>query len=132
MPRPASPQLTDAEQRIMDVLWERGEASVRQLTEALEAAHGLAYTTVLTTVRIMAEKGHVTFRKDGRAHIYAPAVSRSGAQKSALGRLVDNLFSGSPQALAQHLIEDEKLSLDDIEALRAHLIEQQGRKEDGK
>lgn len=129
MPRTASPQLTDAEQRIMDVLWDRGEASVRELTEALEAAHGLAYTTVLTTVRIMAEKGHVSFRKEGRAHIYAPAVSRNGAQKSALGRLVDNLFSGSPQALAQHLIEDEKLTLEDIEALRAHLIDLQDGKE---
>ena len=127
MARPASPQLTDAEQRIMSVLWDRGEASVRALTDALEPEHGLAYTTVLTTVRIMADKGYVGFRKDGRAHIYHPLLSREGAQTKALGSLVKSLFGGSPQSLAQHLVKDDQLTLEDIEALRAELL----RKDDG-
>ncbi len=122
MSRPPSPQLTKAEQRIIAVLWEMGEASVRDLTNALSAAHGLAYTTVLTTVRIMTDKGYVDFRKEGRAHIYRPVLSREGAQRQALGSLVKSLFEGSPQRLAQHLINDEKLSLEDIEALRADLL----------
>jgi predicted transcriptional regulator len=122
MARPASPQLTDAEQRIMDVLWDKGEASVRTLTDALAADHGLAYTTVLTTIRIMTDKGYVGFRKDGRAHIYQPLLSREGAQTRALGSLVKALFGGSPQRLAQHLVENEQLSLEDIEALRAELL----------
>jgi BlaI family penicillinase repressor len=78
MARTASPTLTEAEHRIMSVLWTRGEASVRELTDALEPVYGLAYTTVLTTVRIMADKGYVSFRKEGRAHIYAPALSQEG------------------------------------------------------
>ena len=122
MARPASLQLTDAEQRIMSVLWDRGEASVRMLTDTLEAEHGLAYTTVLTTVRIMADKGYVGFRKDGRAHIYRPLLTREGAQKKALGSIVKSLFGGSPQRLAQHLVEDEQLTLEDIEALRDELL----------
>ncbi|WP_300545494.1 BlaI/MecI/CopY family transcriptional regulator [Maricaulis sp.] len=130
MARPASPQLTDAEQRIMAVLWQRGEASVRDLTDALEAEHGLAYTTVLTTIRIMTGKGYVGFRKEGRAHIYRPLLSREGAQKKALGSLVRSLFGGSPQELAQHLVKDEQLTLEDIEALRAELLRSQGGEED--
>lgn len=122
MARSASPQLTEAEQRIMDVLWEAGEASVRQLTDALHNVHGLAYTTVLTTIRIMTDKGYVDFRKEGRAHIYRPLLSRSGARKRALGTLVSSLFDGSAQSLAQHLVDDDQLTLEDIEALRETLL----------
>ena len=120
MARKASPELTPAEQRIIDVLWSRGEATVRELTEAL-SEHQLAYTTVLTTVRIMSEKGYVTHRKAGRAHVYRALVSRTGARRRALGTLLASLFDGSPVRLAQHLIEDEQLTLEDIEALRAQL-----------
>jgi BlaI family penicillinase repressor len=123
MSRPPSPQLTDAEHRIMAELWERGEASVRELTDALVLRYDLAYTTVLTTVRIMADKGYVDYRKEGRAHIFFPLLSREGAQRTAIRTLVKSLFGGSAQNLAQHLVEDEELSLDDIDALRAALIE---------
>lgn len=125
MPRPPSSRLTDAEQRIMNQLWEMGEASVRDLTEALQAKHGLAYTTVLTTIRIMSDKGYVRFRKEGRAHIYRPVLSREGAQRSAIKSVVKSFFEGSPRRLAQHLVEDEKLSLEDIEALRSALLERE-------
>jgi BlaI family penicillinase repressor len=131
MARPASPQLTEAEQRIMSVLWQRGEASVRDLTDALEPDHGLAYTTVLTTVRIMADKGYVGFRKDGRAHIYRPLLTREGAQTRALGSVVKSFFGGSAQSLAQHLVKDDQLTLADIEALRAELLRKDGKAEDG-
>ncbi len=124
MPRSPSPQLTDAEHRIIAVLWERGEASVRDVTDALKPTHDLAYTTVLTTMKIMADKGYLGFRKEGRAHIYQPLISRDGARRRAVGSILSTLFDGSPRRLAQHLIEDEKLSLDDIEALRAALIDQ--------
>ena len=123
MPRPKSPQLTDAEHRIMPVLWERGEASVREVTEALEADHGLAYTTILTTMKIMAEKEYVAHRKEGRAFVYRPLLTRQGARRQALGTVLSSLFNGSPRSLAMHLVEDEKLSLEDIEALRRSLLE---------
>ncbi|WP_297731690.1 BlaI/MecI/CopY family transcriptional regulator [uncultured Maricaulis sp.] len=122
MARSASPQLTEAEQRIIAVLWDRGEASVREITDALSADHGLAYTTVLTTIRIMTDKGYVGFRKAGRAHIYTALLSRDGARSQALGSLVRSLFGGSTQSLAQHLVREEKLTLDDIEALRAEVL----------
>jgi len=122
MPRPPSPTLTEAESRIMAVLWVRGEVTVKDVTDALAAEHNLAYSTVLTTIRIMTQKGYVDFRKEGRAHIYRPVLSRDGAQKKALGSVVSSLFGGSPRNLAQHLVEDEQLTLDDIEALRAQLL----------
>lgn len=128
MARPASPQLTEAEQRIMDQLWTMGEASVRDLTAALEPEHGLAYTTVLTTVRIMADKGYVDFRKVGRAHLFRPRLSREGAQRKALGTLLGSLFGGSPKQLAQHLVSEDQLTLEDIEALRAELLSKQEKK----
>ena len=126
MARPTSTQLTDAEHRIMAVLWERDEASVREITDALAAEHGLAYTTVLTTVRIMLDKGYVGFRKVGRAHIYHPLITRQGARRKALGSLMQSLFDGSPKRLAQHLIDDEQLTLEDIEALRAEVSRRMG------
>lgn len=126
MARPASPQLTEAEQRIMAVLWARGEASVREITDALKAEFGLAYTTVLTTIGIMADKGYVDFRKAGRAHIYSARLSRDGARSQALGSLVRSMFGGSAQSLAQHLVREEKLTLDDIEALRAAVLAETG------
>lgn len=125
MPRPPSPHLTEAEQRIMTVLWARGEASVQDVTDALKARHALAYTTVLTTMRVMADKGYLGFRKEGRAHFYWPLIKQAGVRRKALRSLLTSFFDGSPQSLAQHLVDDEKLTLADIESLRARLIEQQ-------
>ena len=125
MGRPKTPQLTEAEQRIMAVLWEHGEASVRQVTEALHEAHGLAYTSVLTIMRIMSDKGYLAFRKEGRAYIYRPLLTRAGARRSALRSIVSSLFDGSAQSLAQHLVDDEQLTLDDIEELRTLLLQKE-------
>ncbi len=118
MARPKSQTLTKAEQRIMNVLWERGEANVRQITDQLAEKYGLAYTTILTTTRILADKGYVGFRKDGRSHVFSPLISKQAARSSALKNMLGNLFDGSPRLLAQHLIEDEDLSPEDIKALR--------------
>lgn len=121
MARPQSKTLTIAEQRIMHVLWETGEATVRSITDKLSEEHNLAYTTVLTTTRILADKGYVGFRKQGRSHIFTPLISKQSARSSALKNVVRNLFDGSPRALAQHLIEADDLTPDDIKALRAML-----------
>ncbi|MEL7452051.1 MAG: BlaI/MecI/CopY family transcriptional regulator [Pseudomonadota bacterium] len=129
MARPKAPNLTSAERRIMGVLWDRGEASVRDVADALHEQYGLAYTTVMTTMKIMADKGYLGFRKVGRAHVYRPLLSRDGARRSALGTLVTSLFDGSPKRLAQHLVEDDKLTLEDIDALRAELLKRQSEKD---
>jgi BlaI family transcriptional regulator, penicillinase repressor len=121
MARPQSKNLTRAEQRIMRVLWARSEASVRQIADDLTSEYNLALTTVQTTTRILADKGYVTFEKQGRSLIYRPLISKRAAQAQALKNLLGGLFDGSPSALAQHLVETDSLSKDDISALRAIL-----------
>jgi len=121
MARPQSKNLTRAEQRIMHVLWTRGAASVRQITDALASEYNLALTTVQTTTRILADKGYVKFEKQGRSLIYSPLISKRAAQTQALKNLLGGLFDGSPGALAQHLVETDALSTDDITALKALL-----------
>ncbi len=105
----------------MRVLWVKQEASVREVTDALSRQRDVAYNTVLTLLRILTDKGYVAPRKEGRAFIYAPLVSRSEARSQALKQLLTQFFEGSPTALAQHLIDQEDLSLDELEALKREL-----------
>ena len=128
MARPKSKSLTNAEQRIMNVLWDRNEASVREIAAALAAEHELAYTTVLTTTRILEAKGYVGYRKQGRTHIYSPLVSKTAARTNILKTVISNFFDGSPSTLAQHLLENNALKDSDIDALKQLLAE----KEQGK
>ena len=90
MARPKSPHLTEAELRLMDVIWERGRATVAEVAEALPKELGLAYNTVLTTMRILQEKGYLkhTGPKEGRAFVYRPVVSRRQASRSAVRHLL--------------------------------------------
>jgi predicted transcriptional regulator len=116
--RKKSLNLTEAEQRLMEVLWEKGSATVAEVTEALlkNAALpkkiGLAYNTVLTTLRILESKGYLRHSKpkDGRAFLYTPVVSREQASHSALRHLLSRFFGNSAEALVLNLLEDEKLS----------------------
>lgn len=121
MARKPSPTLTDAELRVMDVLWERGEATVRDVTDALARKHKLAYTTVLTVLRILTEKKIVAAKADGRAHVFRPLVSRNQARSRALGQMLRSFFGGSPDALAQHLIENEEIDVERLRAIEAAL-----------
>ena len=89
MPRPKSPTMTDGELRLMRVLWDKGQATVGEVVDALNTGPKPAYNTVLTLLRIMEKKGYVSHRKDGRAFIFHPAVDRADASRSALQTLVD-------------------------------------------
>ena len=118
-----STKLTRLELQIMETLWTRGEASIRELQEAFPEKGRPAYTTIQTTVYRLETKGSVRrVKKVGNFHIFAAAVSRSAAQR----RLVDDLlalFGGRTQPVMAHLIESGKLTLDDVKeaekALRA-------------
>jgi BlaI family transcriptional regulator, penicillinase repressor len=121
MPKPRSDVLTEAEQRVMHVLWNMGEASVREVTDALEKTYPVAYNTVLTILRILTDKNYVSPRQDGRAFIYTPSVSRSEAQTRALKKMMSTFFEGSPTELAQHLIRTENLSADELQSLKDEL-----------
>lgn len=112
MARNKSLNLTEAELRLMDVLWEKGPATVAEVSEALPKQLGLAYNTVLTTLRILEDKGYVRHSKskEGRAFIYKPVVSREAASRSAVRHLLGRFFGNSAEALVLNLLEDEDFS----------------------
>ncbi len=112
MARKKSLNLTESEQRLMEVLWEKGAATVGEVADALPKKLGLACNTVLTTLRILEEKGYVrhTRPKDGRKFIFSPVVSREQATHSALRHLLSRFFGNSAEALVLNLLDDEKLS----------------------
>jgi predicted transcriptional regulator len=116
-----SPYFTDRELDVMAVLWELGSATVRQVQERLEP--DLAYTTVLTILRVLEAKGHVRHEPDGRAHRYLPTVAQDEAKASALRRLLAKVFSGSPEALLTQLVSDDNLSDEELHRLRRLLDE---------
>jgi BlaI family transcriptional regulator, penicillinase repressor len=128
MARPRSSTLTEGEQRIMEVLWRLGEGSVQDVTTALAGAEPAAYTTVLTMLRILHEKKYVDYRKEGKAHVYIPLVTRDAARSSALKQLLRRFFDDSPEALAQHLMREEDIDLQELERLSARVAQSKGRK----
>jgi BlaI family transcriptional regulator, penicillinase repressor len=107
---------TDRELDIMAVLWEKGSATVAEVRERL--SDDLAYTTVLSVLRTLEEKGHVGHREEGKAHRYFPLVERRAAGRSALTRLIDTVFNGSPELLLTQLVTDRDLSDEQIKNLR--------------
>ena len=121
MPRKPSPILTEAEQRVMQALWELKEASVRDVHDKLNAVKKVAYTTVLTVLKILHDKGYADYRKEGRAFVYYPVLSQKEARTRALSQLVSRFFEGSPQALAEHLVELDEIDLSDLQALKKEL-----------
>jgi len=121
MPRKQSPTLTDAELRVMEVLWSLGQGTVNEISEAMPPP-SLAYNTVLTTLRILEQKGHVGHEQSGRAFIYKPLTARDAAEQSAVKHVVSRFFGNNAGALALHVIENEQLSDDELQRLRS-LIE---------
>jgi predicted transcriptional regulator len=122
MPRPKSLTLTDGELRLMQVLWEKGQATVSEVLLELKAPKP-AYNTVLTLLRIMERKGYVSHRKDGRAFIFLPTIGRADASRNALQTLVDRFFEGSPRLLMLNLLKDERLAPDVLRQLKDRIEE---------
>jgi len=117
MARKKSPTLTEGELKIMKVLWRRGEASVRQVTSELSRARKVAYSTALTMLRVLEEKGYIEHRKEGRAFVYFPLLDRQQARTRALKYVLRSFFNNSPAALAQSLIEEEEIDLLELQQL---------------
>lgn len=111
--------LGDRELDVMGVLWELGSGTVAEVRDALPA--DLAYTTVLTILRNLEAKGFVSHTTEGKAHRYTPRVARQAARRSALSRLIDKLFHGSPEQLLAQLVEDRALTAEDLRRLRSTL-----------
>ena len=121
MARKKSTQLTDSEQSIMEILWRKEQASVREIAEILSEEKTTAYTTVQTMCKILADKGYADFHKEGKAFIYTPKITQKDARKGALTSLLNKFFGGSPEVLAQHLMEETDIELDDLAALQKQI-----------
>jgi predicted transcriptional regulator len=124
LPRKKSPLLTDAELRLMEVLWAKGQATVSEVVEGLPKDVDLAYSTVLTTLRILENKGYLRHIKDGRAFVYRPLVKRAQAQQSAVSHLVRRFFADSPELLMLNLIETKKITAKELALLRKRIEEE--------
>ncbi len=125
MPRPKSPTLTEAELRIMNVLWERGASTVQQVLDALPNKPALAYNSVLTTIRILEKKGYVRHIKEGRAFVYLPMVGRHEATRFEIRHLVSRFFGNSHELLVMNILEDNSVDEAEIQRLRKLLEKSQ-------
>jgi len=118
--------LTDREADVMQVLWDHGPSVVNEVKDRLDDQ--LAYTTVLTILRTLEQKGYVKHEEEGRVHRYFAAVKEDAARKSALQHLTGKLFKGSTELLFTQLVADKKLSKDQIQRMR-DLLASAGKKE---
>ena len=123
MPRPKSPALTDAEARVMAVVWQRGTATVADVVAALKRKRSVSYSTIQTILRILEEKGYVSHEKVARAFIYRPLVDERQARRRALRHLMARMFNGSPSLLVLNVLEDDRIEADELNRVKK-LIEQ--------
>jgi len=118
MARKRSPTLTDAESRVMSVLWQRETATVGDVVAVLTQDRVVTYSTVQTILRILETKGYVTHEKVARAFVYRPAVDERQARQRALKHLVARLFNGSPSLLVLNVLEDEAIDRTELRRLK--------------
>ncbi len=123
MPRKKTSGLTDAELRLMEVLWRIGPATVTDVADALPQEDPLAYSSVLTTLRILETKGYLRHGKEGRAFIYESIVARDEARENAVTHLLRRFFEDSPEQLMLNLIEGKKVSAKQLKRLRKRIEE---------
>jgi predicted transcriptional regulator len=110
--------LTDAELRIMEVLWHRGPATVGDVVAAMKGRRKPAYNTVLTILRILERKGYVAHGKEGRAFTYRPIVDRGQERRRALSQVLSRLFENSPRLLVLDLLGHERVDADELRIVR--------------
>lgn len=123
MARKKSTTLTEAEVRLMDVLWARGASTVNDVLAAMAGQPRLAYSTVLTTLRILEDKGYLSHQKEGRAFLYVPQVRREQVQKSVLRILLSRFFENSAEQLVLNVLKHEKLDALELRRLRRMIQE---------
>ena len=123
MPPRQSDTLTEAELRIMNVLWEMGSGTVQQVLDSITQTPTLAYNSVLTTIRVLERKGYLKHLKDGRAHVYTPLVGQQEAKRSEIRHLVSRFFKNSQEQLVLNLLEDQGVEQEEIDRLREMLIQ---------
>lgn len=123
MPPRQSGTLTEAELRIMNVLWGKGSGTVQQVLDSITEKSTLAYNSVLTTIRVLEKKGYLKHIKDGRAHVYTPLVGQKEATRSEIRHLVGRFFKNSHEQFVLNLLEDEGFEPEEIGRLREMLTQ---------
>ncbi len=118
MPPKRSNTLTEAELRLMKILWRRGESAVTDLVADLPDGASLAYNSVLTTIRILEQKGYVAHRQEGRAFLYSPSVAENEAGRSEVRHVLSRFFGNSRERLLLSLLGDEELSPAELQHLK--------------
>jgi predicted transcriptional regulator len=121
VPRKTSQTLTEAELRIMQVLWQKGSGTVQQILDILPGHPSFAYNTILTTIRILERKGYVEHSKDGRAHVYRTLVAEEEASRSEIRHLVSRFFRNSHEDLVLNILEDRGIDAKELIRLRKML-----------
>ncbi len=117
--RSKSPTLTEQELEIMKIVWDRDAVTVRDVYEALLEKRKVAYTTVMTMMNILEQKGHLRKSQDDRAYVYRSTKPRQQVIRGMVREFVNRVFNGSAEPLLLHLVEDQKLSEKDLEEIRA-------------
>jgi predicted transcriptional regulator len=118
MPPKRSITLTEAELRLMKILWQRGESAVSDVVAALAADSPLAYTSVLTTIRVLESKGYVIHRQEGRAFLYSASVPEIEASRSEVRHILNRFFGNSRERLLLSLLGDEDITPAELQRLR--------------
>jgi predicted transcriptional regulator len=119
MPPRKSNTLTEAELRLMKLLWARGESAVSDLVAAIPEDEALAYTSILTTVRILEQKGYVKHRQEGRAFLYSPCVAEQEASRSEIRHMMQRFFGNSRERLLLSVLGDDDIDPDELDRLKA-------------
>ena len=109
--------LSELQLELMRVIWQRKRATVAEVTEALSARRELAHTTVATLLTRLEKRGLLAADRDGRQLVYRPLVAEQAVRRSMVSSLVDSLFGGRPQELLAHLLREEEIARDDLEAI---------------
>ena len=120
------PKPTESELAILQELWQKGPSTVKVVHEALSATRDIGYTTALKLMQIMHEKGLLTRVRDGKTHIYRPAVSQEKIQKQLLDRLMDTAFQGSAMKLIMQALGNEKTSADELTQIKSFIEKLEG------
>ena len=120
--------LTEQELEIMKVVWERQTATVRDVYEAMRERKGVAYTTVMTMMNILESKGHLVKRPEGRAYVYEPSQAQTQVISGMVQEFVDRVFDGAARPLVLSLLQERKLSREDLEEI-SRLIDEETQEE---
>lgn len=109
---------TESELEILQVLWQKGQATVREVHEELSKSRDIGYTTALKLLQIMFEKGLVSRDDSSKTHIYQAAVSKEKTQKQMVGKMISTLFSGSPSELVMQALGNHKASSEELDEIQ--------------